>query len=428
MDTLMAGASHCDISPELGHNLAGWIDIRPATRQDTPILLRALALETNQLKVIIFTCDLVGVGSDVIERVERVMEELFQILPCNIFVLPSHNHYGPSVSGNYAGDADRSEQENVYTDTLVESFVHAARLALNGISPVELKSGFTTENTYIHNSRFWRKDGTINWVGERDTHFARESGPVDTQIGVLRFEDEQGKTIATLFNYACHANCAEPDGFSAISWDWPGYCAQEIEAAWGGEALFLPGACGNIHPIREGVAKEMGNAIADAILKSEVKTYPERPVTFQTISRQMELESRDFAIFDPHQIEVICSQLWDEPTQTRVQDIFMDVLERLKTSDRIPVKIRLRLLVLGDIAIIFIPGEYFTEFGLEIKRQSPFKVTFVVELLSESVGYIPTRAAYEEGGYQPAVGTRLAPGGGEKINDEVAKLLRYRIK
>jgi neutral ceramidase len=64
-----------------------------------------------------------------------------------------------------------------------------------------------------------------------------------------------------------------------------------------------------------------------------------------------------------------------------------------------------------------------TEFGLEIKICSPFKHTFVVESLSESLGYVPTRKAYEEGGYQPAVGTRVAPGGGELIVEKSLALL-----
>jgi hypothetical protein len=135
------------------------------------------------------------------------------------------------------------------------------------------------------------------------------------------------------------------------------------------------------------------------------------------------LPARDFSSFDPQQIGLICSQIADKETSVKVQSIFMSVLSKLK-SNPIPDHVRrIHILVLGDLAIVFVPGELFAEFGLEIKKRSPFKHTLVVELPSESVGYVPTMKAYEEGGYQPGVGTRLAPGGGELIVESALALL-----
>jgi hypothetical protein len=47
-----------------------------------------------------------------------------------------------------------------------------------------------------------------------------------------------------------------------------GYTAQAIERALGGESFFLVGTCGNIHPMREGFAKEMGEAVAKAVIEA----------------------------------------------------------------------------------------------------------------------------------------------------------------
>jgi hypothetical protein len=235
--------------------------------------------------------------------------------------------------------------------------------------------------------------------------------------------DEENQSIATMFNFACHANCAEPDGFSTISWDYPGYTAQEIERALGGEAFFLVGTCGNIHPMREGFAKEMGEAVAKAVIGAVEASEILEPGRVQVQDKEIILPARDFSSFDPQQIELICSQIADKETSIKVHSIFMSVLNRLK-SNPIPDHVRqIHVLVLGDLAIVFVPGELFAEFGMEIKKRSPFKHTLVVELLSESVGYVPTLKAYEEGGYQPAVGTRLAPGGGELIVENVLALL-----
>jgi hypothetical protein len=58
----------------------------------------------------------------------------------------------------------------------------------------------------------------------------------------------------------------------------------------------------------------------------------------------------------------------------------------------------------GNVGIVGLPGEIFVEYGLQIKAQSPFNRTFVVELANDYVGYCPTDLALQEGGYE----TRLA--------------------
>ena len=71
-----------------------------------------------------------------------------------------------------------------------------------------------------------------------------------------------------------------------------------------------------------------------------------------------------------------------------------------------------------------IPGELFVELGLEIKKRSPFEHTFVVELANDAIGDIPTRKAFEEGGYQTTTGAKIAPGGGEMIVEQSLNVLR----
>jgi hypothetical protein len=66
------------------------------------------------------------------------------------------------------------------------------------------------------------------------------------------------------------------------------------------------------------------------------------------------------------------------------------------------------------------------ELGLEIKEKSPFKHTFVVELANDYVGYIPTRIAFEEGGYETlnARSSKVAPEAGELVVENVLDMLK----
>ena len=46
------------------------------------------------------------------------------------------------------------------------------------------------------------------------------------------------------------------------------------------------------------------------------------------------------------------------------------------------------------------PGEIFVDIGLNIKKASPYPYTFVVEMANGAIGYLPTRKAFEQGGYE----------------------------
>src|SRR5262249_2479644 len=84
-----------------------------------------------------------------------------------------------------------------------------------------------------------------------------------------------------------------------------------------------------------------------------------------------------------------------------------------------------QVILIGDIALVGVPGEFFTQLGQEIKRRSPFRYTYVFQLANDYVGYIPDARAFDRGGYQVWMGLHsfLARGTGEAIVDEAVALL-----
>lgn len=86
----------------------------------------------------------------------------------------------------------------------------------------------------------------------------------------------------------------------------------------------------------------------------------------------------------------------------------------------------LQALVIGDVAVAGVPAEYFTSLGMEIKRRSPFKHTYVAELANDWIGYLPDREGHRLGGYQTWMGLHsyAEEGTGERAADEVIAMLR----
>jgi hypothetical protein len=89
-----------------------------------------------------------------------------------------------------------------------------------------------------------------------------------------------------------------------------------------------------------------------------------------------------------------------------------------------PLEVEVQVIALGrDVAWVSLPGEIFVELGLAIKRDSPFRHTFIAELANGSIGYIPNRAAYAEGNYEP-ISARCAAGSGEMLVESALRQLR----
>jgi len=86
----------------------------------------------------------------------------------------------------------------------------------------------------------------------------------------------------------------------------------------------------------------------------------------------------------------------------------------------------LQALLLGDIALVGVPAELFTQLGLDLKNRSPFRHTYIAELANDWIGYLPDLAGHKLGGYQVWTGLHsyAEPGTGERLVDELIEMLR----
>jgi hypothetical protein len=85
-----------------------------------------------------------------------------------------------------------------------------------------------------------------------------------------------------------------------------------------------------------------------------------------------------------------------------------------------------QVMCIGDVAIVGVPAEFFTVLGVEIKRRSPFRYTYVTELANDWIGYLPDREAFDYGGYQTWAGLHCIaePGTGEAMVEQALHMLK----
>ena len=94
------------------------------------------------------------------------------------------------------------------------------------------------------------------------------------------------------------------------------------------------------------------------------------------------------------------------------------------------VTLIVQALRIGDLGIASLPCEVFAETGLAIKKNSPYRKTFLIELANGYGGYLPTAEQHELGGYETwrARSSFLETGAESKMRELAAKLLRQVAK
>ncbi|MDD4018369.1 MAG: hypothetical protein PHV28_10550 [Kiritimatiellae bacterium] len=110
----------------------------------------------------------------------------------------------------------------------------------------------------------------------------------------------------------------------------------------------------------------------------------------------------------------------------RIQTNLRVLREREKINreaDSTTLPIEVQVMRVGDFALVTFPGELFVEVGLNIKRASPFKNTFIAAYSNGYVHYAPTKAAVGQGDYED-VNCLMAPEWQELYEHKALELLR----
>ncbi len=438
---LQVGSAAVDITPPIGTHLAGQFHDRVAETIHDPLNARALVLDDGSTRVAIVACDLLSHKRSTVLKARELAAAETGIPPENILITASHTHTGPRVADIFPAPADAE-----YLALLPRQIAGAIALAWGARQPGQVGVGSGWEESASHNRRFLRKDGTAQMHPPKgDPSFVGPEGPDDPEVGVLSARDADGRLFGAIVNYTSHPIVVgiEP----AVSADYPGYLVRAIEAVKGGpgKVLFINGAFANVCPIdvydlkhREygwAWAERVGNVVAAEALRVIEKTDPMESPQIRVASRQVELAIREIddaqvraaqALRERGEVVYRPDLTPEERAAYREWVYANEVVLLAEERRRSPtVRAEVQAIAIGDAAFVGIPGELFVEFGLEIKRRSPFLHTYVAGMANGCVGYLPTRKAFQGGGYETrlARSSKLVPEAGEILTETAVSLL-----
>lgn len=417
---LHVGTAAVDLEADDSMIIAGGITAGKATGQEGKLRVVAVVLEKQPFrKIAMVACDILMMTRQHLDPVIAELEKSTGIPAANILVNCTHTHHAPSTMVLHGYGLDET-----FTRRVQRGIVRAAEQANAslGTNACTFSFGLGREETVGQNSRQLLSDGMIYWVGPR-TNFVRATGPFDPELPVLAFRDSQEKLRAVVFNHSTHTIGTRQPGLRSPS--FYGLAAQDLEAEFGGTFCFLEGASGSTHNLELTGAectRRIQQAVRDTLAAAAARPLEKlaalkRPFKFRV--RQFDEAAEDAAV------SRYCRKYVGAYGEAVIQ-VFRDMRKTLAPQRGQERETWLQVLRLGEVAIVGVPAEYFTQLGLDIKNRSPFRHTYVAELANDWIGYLPNLEGHKLGGYQVWTGyhSYAEPGTGERLADEVVKMLR----
>jgi neutral ceramidase len=442
-----AGAATSNVTPPLGHSINGNMSDGTAQQIHDELHARCLVLDDGKTRLAFAVVDSCAVPREIVEEAKGLIQSRSGIAPDHVLISATHTHSAPTATGVF-----QSEPTEEYSKFLARRIADGVQRAADNLAPAEIGWGAGAVPGQVFNRRWFVREGAIppNPFGETDEKvrmnppvgspdLVRPAGPTDPTVSVLMARSPEGRPIALLANYSLHYVGGVGPGH--VSADYYGSFADRVQQLLDAERLDPPfvalmsnGTSGDINNINFREPRpprppyEQIRAVADDVAREAVRVAREmefrRTLTLDAAANDLTLGVRK-----P-----------DETELTRAREILdaargreLTTLEQLYARESVlihdypdTVTVTVQALRVGEVGIVAIPCEVFVEIGLGIRKESPLRPTFTIELANGYNGYLPDPRGHELGGYETwrARSSYLEVEASNKIRDAASSLLR----
>lgn len=415
-----AGFAEKDITPALGMEQPGGYGKVFHKSVHDPCKVRASVFLDGATAVAIVAVDALMLPAALVAAARKRIEAGTGIAADAILIAATHSHSSGPTGMIQPGEFDWADNlikelayeksscaDAAYLKTVEDQVVAAVTEAHGRAAEARLGVGRGTEDTVAFNRRFFMKNGiSYTHPGQLNPDIIRPAGPVDPEVGVIGAWDAGGKCIGCIVNYTCHTT-TNPGGISA---NWVYYLEQTIRGAFGPDCVvvFIQGAAGDVtqvdnrnpHVNRQG--EEWARFVGARVGAEAVKVLLDMPRgTLTPLAYKVHRENMKRRLPSPAKVKEALSLVRKKPEEVGTtvwtfakETVMLDAKARREPA--VPVEVQ--AIQVGPAVFVTNPAEYFCQFGLDIKANSPFEYTFISMLANGCVGYVPTDEALAQGG------------------------------
>lgn len=377
-----------DITPEESLWLLGYGPRKSEGVHDR-IYHRIAAMDDGKTQFFLVSSDLAAISPAFYEQFCRELEQETGIRSEQVWWTLTHTHSAPEVGSpglirSMQPERFLHEHNPEYSEWVKARLIEGIREARSKLETARL--GVTTGHSMANiNRRAIDVDG-------RASYGMNPEAAVDRQIGLIRLDRTDGSPLGLIAVYAMHGTVLGAENL-LISGDAQGIVSEYVEEKVGAPMLHVNGAAGNISPLystypdfKKGHITQFNVLLGDRILQANR--------SLKTGTSKVVLWTGETVIETPR-----------KPGFGWVEELahYLRETETGASLVRVPVRF---LKINDDLVLWTAPVELFCEIAINVRNHSPFPYTFFAGYTNGFLGYLPTRQAFAEGGYEPG---RVSP-------------------
>jgi len=388
------GAAELEITPDFEVELCGFaLREQPCAGVLDPISTRGLYLQDGSQRLLWIVADILALEGQFVADFRAWAQRELRLEAHQVLLAATHTHNAPSTI-NLTAAGRRSDR---FVALLRERIEQIAREAFANAQPCEVVSA----------------SGRLDLAIDRRNQPSRHVDP--TVWSVAFRKPNGGPFIAAVLNYAMHP-VALGHGERRISPDWCGGAGTSLARSLSADnakppvVLVTNGACGNINPPFHGASRDLvfswgksvADAVAEALLVAPPASDPELRVHSARVPIAMDWHDADGVNrIAEHMIHVLAPKTtWPAQFVQAAQTWRETLTPLVATGGGKSHDIEIQLARIGDVTVVAVNGEMFSRFTTDLRRALGDDRLFVVGYANAAFGYIPTREAYAEGGYE----------------------------
>lgn len=423
-DALKAGFAERDITPAIGSEIPGGYGKAFHKIFHDPCKVRAAVFDDRGTRVALVGIDSLIVPRHLVLAARQLVEQRCGIPANALMIGASHSHSSGPLGFVQPGEYDHASElvkklayekspcaDAKYLDRVREAIVDAVCAANDSRAPVSASFGVGHEDKVAFNRRLRMKNGlTFSHPGRGNPETLSYAAPIDPQVSVVGVWAANRKLVGCLVNFSCHAT-TDPGGISA---NWIYYLEKTIRGYFGPDVIvvYLQGACGDITQVdnlsrsADWPGDRMAQLVGGSVGAEAIKVLLRAPD-------------------GTNALVAVKQKVWPIKRRVPSPEHLKQALETARRSEREAgaanwtfaketlllgaliakepkIEVEAQAIQIGPAVFVSNPAEFFVQLGLDIKKQSPFPITCVVELANGCVGYVPTEEAFgpHGGGYE----------------------------
>lgn len=416
-----------DCTPPVGYGIGFGTGERAEGVRD-PLLLRGLVLDDGACRCLLASLDYCALMHRAYDELCTALASAAGCEPRRVRVHCIHQHDTPLLDLEIDASLGQETFPSAWWHEVTARCAAAARAACADFVEVAAVGHRETRLAgYAANRRILGEDGRVagvRWSRCADPALRdAPTGVIDPLLRTLAFRGRDERLLASLSFYATHPQVS--NGRRLYSADAPGEAVRRVSASCPGWHAFFTGAGGNVTAGKftavadlEGNLLRFGARLAAGIEANLAGLQWETPGELAWREASFPFPA---AGMDRERLRQDCRDEKRTAYERLLAAVLLSALEYPANQTY-----TVALLHLGSCRVLWLPGEPFVEHQLYAQSLQPDQFVALAANCSDNFLYLPTAAAFAQGGYEPTSFCWCTPAFEERLQQALRELLMRR--